>query len=173
MTHINCFFDGSCTHNGFKDISYGASSFVILFDDIIVKEDATFYRHITNNQMELQGIIDILKYLLDNDLQNHKISIYGDSMYALGVVKSGDYLKSNNWKRGKSTPANIEYCQEIYELNKNFSKIEYIWTKGHNKSIDILSEWNEYCDQLCTSVINKNGGVSFEESNFGKLKQKA
>ena len=88
----------------------------------------------TNNQMELQAMLEALKYL-DNNKIGEEVFIYTDSAYIANCFKDKWYIKwmSNNWITSSKTPVKNRELWEnilnIYLKTKNV-KIEYV--KGHS-----------------------------------------
>jgi ribonuclease HI len=95
----------------------------------------------TNNQMELQGVIEGLKALKEPCV----VQIYSDSKYVVQGINEWltNWIK-NNWKTaGKKPVKNQEFWQEYLEVSK-IHTIKANWVKGHaghpqNERCDILA----------------------------------
>ncbi len=95
----------------------------------------------TNNQMELQGVIEGLKALKEPCL----VEIYSDSKYVVQAINEWltNWIK-NNWRTaGKKPVKNQELWQEYLEVSK-LHTIKANWVKGHaghpqNERCDILA----------------------------------
>lgn len=166
MNTISIYTDGSCTNNGKKD-SYGAYSFVIISNGILIYEYSEFKTGVTNNQMEILGVSKSLEYLLENHLNSQNVYIHSDSEYVVkGITEWIKGWKKNNWKNAAKQPVkNKEYWMDLDSQCKNFNNLYFKWVKGHQNNIEIDTEWNNYVDQLCTAEVERNGGVSFETQN--------
>jgi ribonuclease HI len=94
----------------------------------------------TNNQMELQGVIEGLKALKEPC----RVTIYSDSKYVVQAIN--EWLK--NWQKNgfktaaKKSVKNHELWQEYLKVSKPHH-VHAIWVKGHNGH-----EQNERCDEL-------------------------
>jgi len=95
----------------------------------------------TNNQMELQGVIEGLKALKEPCI----VQIYSDSKYVVQAIE--EWLVNwvrNNWKTaGKKPVKNQELWQEYLDVSKK-QTIKANWVKGHaghpqNERCDILA----------------------------------
>lgn len=80
----------------------------------------------TNNRMELQAIIQALKFA-----QGNEYVIYTDSKWALKCA-------TGEWQR----KANLDLWKD-YEISLRGRKIHYVWVRGHNGD-----EYNEIVDDL-------------------------
>ncbi len=95
----------------------------------------------TNNQMELQGVIEGLKALKEPCI----VQIYSDSKYVVQAIEEWlvNWVK-NNWKTaGKKPVKNQELWQEYLNVSKKHT-IKANWVKGHaghpqNERCDILA----------------------------------
>lgn len=84
------------------------------------------YPSSTNNRMELQAVIEALKFA-----QNTIYTIYTDSKLTMNCAKG-------IWKRNSNIDLWIEY--DNYAACKN---LEWVWVKAHNGD-----EYNEFVDKL-------------------------
>ena len=114
----------------------------------------------TNNKMELSGVIQGLKGLIDKWIEDGisdsetPVYIYSDSKYVTeGVTSWIAGWKNRGWKKadGKE-PENISLWRELDSLNSKFSKVNYIWVKGHAGHPQ-----NEMCDQMCNQALDEAG----------------
>lgn len=83
----------------------------------------------TNNRMEIQAVIEALRYLDTHNIK--EANIYSDSMYVIGTM-------TLNWKKSK----NVDLWLEIDKLKQNKS-INWQHIKGH-----FGHKYNEECDML-------------------------
>lgn len=108
----------------------------------------------TNNQMELTGPIEALRFLKHYD-HHGLIEIFSDSKYViLGITEWIFNWEKNNWRNAAKKPVlNKELWEELYSLVKYFEKekkIKWTYVKGHNGD-----EWNERADVIATSFADK------------------
>ena len=107
----------------------------------------------TNNQMELQGFAAALDWLVENDFTDEEVTAYLDSNYVLkGIQEWLANWKKNGWKTaGKKDVSNKEEWIVIDTLLKQFSKINYVWVKGHSDTagnIAVDNLLNQKMDEL-------------------------
>lgn len=123
----------------------------------------------TNNQMELLGFINALKFAIQNFGKNKPIEVCLDSQYVLKGTK--DWMpswKKNGWKKSDGKPVlNLELWKEIDSLVKGL-KINYVWVKGHAGHPE-----NERCDALAVKASHSpEMWKDFEVKNVEKPKVK-
>ncbi len=106
-------------------------------------------KHATNNQMELTGPIEALKYLQKNKI-NQPVEIFSDSKYViLGITEWIFNWQKKNWRNAAKKPVlNKELWEELYELTKHF-KIKWTYVEGHNGD-----KYNERADEIATSFAD-------------------
>lgn len=132
--------DGGC-HGNKRDAGCpGAYAYVVL--DAAGSEilhSSGKRENVTNNQMELLGVIAGTKRLRDytNDFheisRKHSVTVYTDSKYVSDNFS--DYLqiwKKNGWKKSDRKPvANYEYWKKLDHLSSEFHSFRIRWVKGH------------------------------------------
>ena len=147
-----CYTDGSSRGN---PGSGGWAS--IIMSEVSVAEFNGHKKIATNNQMEMMGVINVFKNLLEEVKIGDTIEIYSDSQY---VVKGcNDWMKGwikNNWKNSqKKEVINKELWQEINAFKEKFSQkkviVKLIHVYGHKGH-----KYNERADQLCTGAALGN-----------------
>lgn len=133
----------------------------------------------TNNIMELTGVIESLKQVLnasDSYKENPDINIKvnTDSAYIVNTINNKWYeswIKSN-WVNSKKEPVkNRELWEELLSLIAEFKNIEFIKVKGH--STDKL---NNLCDEIATKEADeakleliseaKEEGILLDDTNI-------
>lgn len=92
----------------------------------------------TNNRMEMIAVIEALRYMHENLLQQRDITLYTDSNLVVQTLNQG-------WKR----KANLDLWEELDELNEELN-VNYVWVRGHANN-----KWNEKCDVLAFSEATK------------------
>ncbi|WP_372368387.1 RNase H family protein [Candidatus Uabimicrobium sp. HlEnr_7] len=129
---IEIYTDGACTGNpGPAGIgvffSYGAHK----------KEISEYIGHATNNIAELKAIKKALESLKNNQ---HPVTIFTDSQYALSVLNGAYKAKKNK-----------ELIKSIQEIMKNFKYLQMKKVAGHAGI-----PGNEKADQLAVAAIENS-----------------
>lgn len=106
----------------------------------------------TNNKMELMGLINALKKLIELDFNNEKLLFVLDSKYVLNAINEHwlDSWKKKGWKRSKGALANAEEWKKLASLLENFPNSEFQWTKGHANN-----KGNEFVDHQLNLFMDK------------------
>lgn len=106
--------------------------------------------HATNNQMELTGPIEALKYLKHKKMQGSSVEIVSDSKYViLGITEWIFNWQKNNWRNAAKKPVmNRELWEELFTLTEEF-KPKWTYVKGHNGD-----KYNERADIIATSFAD-------------------
>ena len=109
--------------------------------------------HATNNQMELTGPIEALKYIKSHKLNaTEGVKIVSDSKYViLGITEWIFNWQKNNWRNAAKKPVvNKELWEMLYELTQELNPAwEYV--KGHNGD-----KFNDRADEIATSFADNN-----------------
>lgn len=105
------------------------------------------YIGFTNNQMEILGLIQGLRWIRKKDMQ---IEVFLDSKYVYNAITK-DWLgiwKRNGWtKKGGLKNANLWKALN-HELN-NFEHINFNWVKGHANNFG-----NNLADKECNDLMD-------------------
>ena len=141
MKSIEIYTDGACRGNP----GIGGWGAIIQFQDNS-KELFGGRAETTNNQMEMQAVIEGLKALKEPC----KIILYTDSKYVMDGITSWIHgWKKNNWKTAHKKPVkNRELWQELDQL-VNQHEITWKWVKGHAGI-----PGNERADELANKGID-------------------
>lgn len=100
--------------------------------------------NVTNNQMELLGVIEGLKALNEAC----EVEIFTDSNYVVKSINEWlDNWLQKNWKN--NTVKNRDLWERYLEVSRNH-KIKAFWVKGHAGH-----EENEKCDKIAKSEAEK------------------
>jgi len=153
---IEIYTDGSSLGNP----GPGGWGTVIIVGDKIEKELGGFEKDTTNNRMEIQAVIEALKYIVKNQktIDKNIITINADSAYVLGGVTT--WIKNwekNGWKTANKKPVlNKELWQELISLVRGF-KGNLVWNKvkGHSGHIH-----NDRADEIATSCAANKVNLS-------------
>ena len=123
---------------------------VIVYDDngklIEVYSKQYSNTKVTNNEMELKGILYImLKYGKYNPI------VYSDSAYSINTLTNWMFSwAKNGWiKSDKKTPENLELIKAYYDLYQKGYRLNLQKVKGHNNIVG-----NEIVDKLATGKIS-------------------
>ncbi|OYP33833.1 ribonuclease HI [Rhodopirellula sp. MGV] len=147
MKSVKLFTDGACSGNP----GPGGWAFVLRCEKTGKElERAAGTPTATNNQMELQAVIEGLKALKEPC----QVTLYADSSYVLQGMKTWMAgWKSRGWKRkdgSKLVPVkNVELWQELDRLMQTHT-ITFEHVKGHSGHIE-----NERCDQLAVEAYQR------------------
>jgi len=133
--------DGACRGNPGPG-GWGA----VLRKGTKVKELYGGVKHTTNQRMELQAAIEVLKALKKPD---RVITIYSDSKYVVdGISKWITDWKKNGWRNSQRKPvANQGQWEELDALNAQH-RVRWEWVKGHSGNLG-----NEAADALAKKGI--------------------
>ena len=125
------------------------AAFIILSDNIVIRQRSIPIGEGTNNIAELTAAIEALKEI--KTLKPGKILVYADSQYVVKGVNSWSksWIK-NNWRASSGKKVlNIELWKELIalatELNADFE-----WVKAHADN-----EYNEKVDLLAKKAAQK------------------
>ena len=141
MKSIEIYTDGACRGNP----GIGGWGTIIQFQNNS-KELFGGRAETTNNQMEMQAVIEGLKALKEPC----KIILYTDSKYVMDGITSWIHgWKKNSWKTANKKPVkNMELWQELDQL-ANQHEITWKWVKGHAGI-----PGNERADELANKGID-------------------
>ena len=123
--------------------------------------------NVTNNQMELMGIIHACK-VADERYPQEEVIIYSDSAYCVNAINEWMYNWSKNgWINSKHEPVkNLDLMQQLYKIfMQNFYHCAVMKVKGH----DGVPE-NELADALAIHDANKFIKV-IQENNFNLVEE--
>lgn len=139
---IVIFTDGACSGNP----GPGGWASIVFHSRDKITELAGGNRHTTNNQMELQGVIEALSFIssLSDD-----ISIYTDSTYVInGATKWVWGWAQRNWLTAENNPVSNKelWIKLIPLLQKHRGRLVWKYVRGHTGVVG-----NERCDQLAVS----------------------
>ena len=143
--HVEIYTDGACSGNP----GNGGWGAVLMYNGA-QKEMSGGVENTTNNQMELLACIKALEALK----QPCKVDLYSDSAYVVNCFLQGWLVnwKLNSWKgANKKTVKNLELWQQLDDLC-NIHEVTWHKVKGHADNV-----YNNRCDQLATSAINRMG----------------
>ena len=133
---MNIYTDGSCLYNP------GPGGWaVLILEDQWEWEISGSDTNTTNNKMELQAVVEAIKFVNSQCLGND-LCIYSDSQYVInGITKWIENWIKKEWKKIK----NVELWKELYKLTKG-KNIQWEWVKAHadnkyNNRVDKLARY--------------------------------
>lgn len=146
---ITIFTDGSCRGNP------GPGGWAAILFEGEAKKPTIILRgnesDTTNNRMEMIAVIEALRHIHENHLQQHDIVLYSDSALVVNTLNLG-------WKKKK----NIDLWDELAALNEELNA-DFVWVEGHAKN-----RWNNECDRIAlaeaTKAKKKNGSRGAKSS---------
>ncbi|KEO83046.1 ribonuclease HI [Tumebacillus flagellatus] len=141
MREVTIYTDGACSGNP----GPGGWGAVLMYGEHL-KEISGGEKTTTNNQMELQAVIEALKLLK----YPCKVDVYSDSAYVINCFKGRWYVnwEKNGWVNSKKEPvSNKEQWMELLKLFRQH-KITWHKVKGHAGN-----KWNERCDELARGAV--------------------
>lgn len=140
---VKIYTDGACSGNPGKG-GWGA---ILIYKDN-KKSISGYLEETTNNQMELEAVIQALQSLK----RKCNIELYTDSQYVKnGITEWIENWKTNNWKTSnKKDVKNKELWIKLDELVK-YHNINWNWVKGHSDN-----ELNNEVDKLARQEIINN-----------------
>ncbi len=142
MQNITIYTDGSCLNNP----GPGGWAFVVSKGaKDIVCEHFGYQGHATNNQMELQAVIEALRWILSTIGVQAKAQIMTDSRYVQQGISTWIHgWKRNGWRNSQGEAVkNKEHWEVLDRLNAQL-QIDWQWVKAHhidplNNRVDVLA----------------------------------
>lgn len=113
----------------------------------------------TNNQMELEAVIQGLRYIQEQS-EEVNVALHADSRYVLnGIEKWLDGWQRNGWKTMNKKPVeNKSQWMELLALRDHFGKkLKLVKVDGHSGHI-----YNDRCDELAVSAALAKKPYLFE-----------
>ncbi len=147
--------DGACRGNpGPGSWAY----FIQNSSEEIISQAAMAFNKTTNNQMELEAVIQSLDYLKDYINSSNKYSLgteihlYSDSKYVVEGFNSWiNGWKNRGWKKSdKKEPENLAQWKQLDIHKSHFKNIYLHWVRGHSGHPQ-----NEYCDLMANVALDK------------------
>ena len=133
--------DGACSGNP----GPGGWGALIRFEDGSIEEFGGFASQTTNNRMELQAALEVLKRLKDLPRQS-RIQIKTDSKYLIdGLTSWMKGWKQKGWKTASGKPV---LNQDLWKaLDKaRLVDVKLVYVKGHSGDLD-----NDRVDEIAVS----------------------
>lgn len=115
------------------------------------EEFGGYEKDTTNNRMELQGAIEALKYVKENNLNT--VVVHTDSSYVLGGITSWVFnWEKNGWRKAdKKEVLNQDLWKELLSLQRELAEnISWEKVKGHSGHVH-----NDRADEIATGCADK------------------
>lgn len=133
------FTDGGCSPNP----GPGGWGLVHVENGEIVRQDHGHEDSTTNNQMELQALIEAYRGL-GEDAQ---VTVHTDSKLCVDTItKWAAGWERRGWRRKGGEIKNLERVQELYRLAQARPACRLQWIAAHSGN-----RWNEYADSLASA----------------------
>ncbi len=150
---MKIYIDGSCRP------TTGLGGYAILIIDEkgnrkVIKDTVP---NVTNNIMEMQALIQCLKFIKENRLDLlYDIEIFSDSQYVVrGVTEWWTKWKANGYKNSTGPVKNLALWKEIEKLSQEV-KCRLTWVKGHSN--------NELHNEVDRIVFKLTGEVMAQQA---------
>ena len=138
MINYQIYTDGSCRANG-----NGGIGIVWIKNGEKVFEYSKGYKNVTNNIMELTGIMVALKSI---SKPIDSLEIVSDSEYALGCIFNEKWNPKKNVELISKIKTQLIKTQSLVK-----NPITYRHVDGHQKGDNDDVKWNNYADKLATN----------------------
>lgn len=146
---LELYTDGGCSGNPGR----GAWAFVLVDSarHTVLESQSGFDPHTTNNRMELQAVIEALRYARRFDA-NGSFALYTDSQYVQkGITLWIHTWMRNNWRSKSKTPIkNVALWQLLYSTQQDLA-VQWHWLKGHAEH-----QYNNQCHELVQQEIKEH-----------------
>lgn len=139
---ILLYTDGGVSGNG-KENSIGAWAYLLKYKDH-KKACVGVEKGVTNNQMELQAVIEGLGAIKNKSIP---VTVVSDSLYVVNTVNLGWAIRANR-----------ELWAEFFQLRDHFSTLILKHVKGHSGH-----PFNEEVDSMCTLAIKEYKNANTQE----------
>ncbi len=142
MKHVIIYTDGACSYNP----GPGGWGCVLIYNSI-QRSFSGFSENTTNNQMEMQAVIEALSRLNEPC----EVDLYSDSAYVINAFNAGwiDSWTKNNWRTAQNKPVkNLDVWKKMIDLVARH-KVTWHKVKGHSDN-----ELNNLCDSLARGEVD-------------------
>lgn len=130
----------------------GGCAAVITRNNMILDELVETYtgEQVTNNTMELGGVLMACQYVLDHPELGKDVTIISDSEYVVkGATSWLPKWQSRNWKTTTGAVKNKVLWEAIAELKTQLN-LKFEWVRGHGESA-----LNNRADEILVSAYTK------------------
>ena len=148
---LEIYTDGSLKKQG-QNMTFGGWCFYVIRNDNCIYAKVDSMPNTTNQRMELQAVVEALKYAQSARRKNEKVIVYSDSAYIINCYEKEWYIawEYNGWltSRGESVK-NQDLWHEIVPFFDDFW-YDFRKVKGHDKCF-----WNLQCDEMAQAAAEK------------------
>ena len=151
MSKYIVYADGASSNNqeAIRIGAYAAAIFKQVDGKAYKKDISGMVAGATNNQMELQAVIEALKSIaLIEKNDNRDVTVRSDSLYVItGITEWLKDWKANGWRTKDKKPVknkDLWLCMDALIPSFNL-KVEKIEGNGSDK-------WNMYCDRMARKL---------------------
>jgi ribonuclease HI len=156
--------DGSClnykTEATRNEKGHGGWAFVVVREDgpnIYGKGFA--HAPQTNNTMELQAVLEALRWVHDHGLENDHILIRPDSLYVInGMISAWRHVAAETNIEGE---LNGEIWRKLHRYAEKTPRLRFAHVKGHTGKD--VNKHNEMCDRIASTA--RKQGISKLRAN--------
>jgi ribonuclease HI len=147
MEFAEIYTDGSCH----TQLCIGAWAAVILVNDSKIVLSGIEHKT-THNRMEILGVINSIKYIIENHKHINELKIVSDSQYVIGLVNRKTKFTLSDYKtKAGNDIRNIDLVKELLSLLNNMP-VEFVKIKAHQKSTDVIN-YNIEVDKLSRKLV--------------------
>lgn len=144
---LELFVDGACSGNP----GPGGWAFILIKDKQIIVSKSGACNPTTNNIMELLSIVNGLKFIYDNNLQDRAVRVFSDSAYCVNGLNSWILnWERNGWLTSTKEPVKNKELWQVIQAYSSEMEVSFEKVKGHSNNI-----YNQMADKL--AVEAKNG----------------
>lgn len=126
-----------------------AYAYLIIKDNQVIAKQAKAFtdtENLTNNQMELSGVISSLEYLINHQITNVPVTINSDSRYIMSAFNQHwiQHWLNNNWENSEGQPVkNKEMWLHLLNNLTYFPLHSFVKVKAHkdnklNNAVDAM-----------------------------------
>lgn len=132
------FTDGGAVPNP----GLGAWGYAYVVNNELISCKSGSEKDTTNNRMELSALINAVKFIAENKIEN--ISIYSDSQLCVNTINQwAKGWEKKDWKRKTGPIKNLELVKELYSSFYELKNIKLEWVPAHSGWL-----WNEFVDSI-------------------------
>lgn len=147
---IDCYIDGGLHH------ASGIGAYAIICTEVTSICQKSMYmasqivNGLTNNQIELIALNELLTVLNNDRFYNYEVNIYTDSMYVVNGFNKNTKENIQNIKDKRTIKLWKDARKRTKDLTKKRIDVNINWVRGHSGNIG-----NESVDKLVREAIQK------------------
>ncbi|MGR9169590.1 ribonuclease H family protein [Rhizobium sp. KDH_Rht_773_N] len=145
---VHIFTDGACEPNP----GPGGWGFVVYSDGVKIHSDSGFASKSTNNRMEMQAVIEAMRWARENSASNACVNT--DSQYcSRGINEWRKAWKRRGWLKAGAPIPNADLWQDI-DAGLTAFPISVNWVRGHSGVLG-----NGIADRLAVAALKRGLGM--------------